>query len=244
MKRPLLLLSLLLILLAACQSAQPQQQTQSTGAAPSAQPPSGQASGDLCANPYLPAVEGATWTYTMSTDFEDITQVDTITDVGDDAFLIETVQPELSYVTTWHCSADGLLWLQSDGGIFSAVFQTGSGTSTVETLSYSGVSLPRNVQPGDTWTTTEEIHASGSGVDETFTISAEMNAVGMDTITVPAGSFEALRIDLVMSNSSSVLPVTIEESYWYAANVGVVKSTGIVNTSLSFDLELDSYSIP
>ena len=258
MTKALLFISILLLGLAACQSSQatptptvdpdidldelPEAQA---SAAASGQAPNAQSgSGDLCSNPYIPSVEGATWTYTLHTDSGDITQVDTVTDVGDGAFLVETVQPDLSYVITWHCTAEGLLWLQSDGGIFSAVFQTASGTSTVETLSYSGISLPRTVQPGDTWTASEQIHVSGNGVDETFNLTAELRAVGVESITVPAGTFDALRIDLVLSNDSETMSVVVEESDWYVAGIGHIKSTGLINSSISYDLELVSYSIP
>jgi hypothetical protein len=235
-----LIVTILCLLLAACQSAQPSQQpqVQSSEVAPSAQAPSNQGSANLCDNPYLPVVEGATWSYNLTTSSGSKISTDTITDVGNDAFLVETNQASLNFVVTWSCTPEGLNWLQSDGGMFSAVFQSGG---TVETLSSSGVFLPANVQPGDTWTTTEEIHVVGLGLDETFTVTAAFNAVGMETVTVPAGTFNALRIDITMSNSSQTLPVTLEGSSWVVEGIGQVKN---VANNPSFDLEMTSFSIP
>jgi hypothetical protein len=242
---------ILLVALSACQTLQPtqlpaqsSQQAQASNAAPSAQAPNVQSSGNLCDNPYMPAVEGATWTYDLITDSGIVTQTDTVTDVGTDAFLVETQQPDLTWVITWHCSPEGLYWLQSDGGMFSAIFQGDAGTATIETLSNSGVSLPTNVQPGDNWTATEEIHVAGYGVDETFSLSAEVHAVGMELVTVPAGTFDALRIDYVISNTSQTLPVTIESSSWFAEGVGQVKNSNVANGSINSGLELTAYSIP
>jgi len=247
MKKSLLFLSLAIIVLTACQSAQPtqqpsQQQAQ-TSAAPSAQAPSVQSSGGLCDNPYFPVVEGATWNYDLTTDFGTVTSTNTISDVGTDGFLMVTDNPDISYVITWECSAEGLYWLQSTGGMFAAVFQTDAGTGTVQTLSVTGVSIPADVQPGDSWSSDEEITASGFGVDETFTIHADYHAIGMETITVPAGTFDALRVDFTMTNTSETLPVSIEGTSWFAAGVGQVKNTGLLG-DISSDLELTSYSIP
>jgi hypothetical protein len=246
-----LIFAVVVVALAACQSAQPTQepsegQTQATGAAPSPQPPSVQASGDLCANPYIPAVEGATWSYTFHTDQGDNTQVDTVTDVGSDAFLVETTRSDgFNYVITWTCTPDGLLWLQTDGGMFSAVFQGGGLSESWETVSYSGVSIPKAGQAGDTWSSDQQISVTDSTGTRDFDIAMNFQAVGMETVTVPAGTFNAMRVDLTMAWTSGGegLDMTYLITDWFVENVGLVKTSAEADFG-SYSLELVSYSIP
>lgn len=197
-----------------------------------------------CANPYLPVVEGASWTYDFTTSSGTVPLTQTISDVGSDGFLMMTDNPDISFAITWKCSQQGLYWLQSTGGMFAGVFQSAAGTGTVETLSYAGVSIPTNVHVGDSWSTDEEITANAFGVNETFTIHTDYRAVGMETVTVPAGTFDALRVDMEASNDSQTLPVTIQGSTWFAADIGQVKNAGVANGNITSDEELTSYSIP
>lgn len=261
MKKLLISASFMLLLLAACQPVAPEDTSYFENAQPvapeQAQPipptpyigpgptwtPRPTTVEGLCDNPYFPVVEGATWNYDMTTNFGTATSTNTITDVGTDGFLMVTDNPNVSYVITWECSAEGLYWLQSTGGMFAAVFQTDAGTGTVQTISFTGVSIPAEVQPGDSWISDEEITASGFGVGETFTIYTDYHAVGMETVTVQAGTFDALRVDFTMTNTSEKLPVSIEGTSWFAAGVGQVKTTGLIG-DISSDLELVSYSIP
>lgn len=216
--------------LAACQSV-----------TPGGQPQAG--SGGLCDNPYVPAVEGATWTSTVHTPQGDSQQVDTITDVGTDAFLVETVTPEVQYVITWSCTPDGLLWLQTDGGMFSAVFQSEEASATWETVSASGVSLPKNIQPGDTWSSNEQLSVTDSSGTRPFDISVDFQAVGTESVTVPAGAFDAMHIDLAITFGGAATEVTLQISDWFAAGVGLVKSSAAADYG-NFELVLESYQIP
>lgn len=240
MTRPTaILLTFFAMAISACQSALPTQQGQASNVAPSAQAPNVQSSGNLCDNPYVPAVEGATWTSNVHSELGDDTQIDTVTDAGSDAFLVETVVRDLDYVITWSCTPEGLLWLQTDGGMFSAIFQVEGTTSTWETVSYSGVSLPKNIQPGDAWSSFEQLNVTDSTGSRSYDIAIDFHAVGIESVTVPAGTFNALHIDLTMSWTSQYGEVSVPISDWFAAGVGLVKSSA--GSSL---LELVSYSIP
>lgn len=246
MKHSLLTLGIAMIALASCQLAQSEQQTQASSA-PSTQAPNAQASGSLCDNPYMPAVEGATWTSNVHTEQGDTTQVDTITDAGSDAFLVETVTPNTDYVITWSCTAEGLLWLQTDGGMFSVVFQSEGLNQTWESVSFGGVTLPKDIQPGDTWSSAERLNVTDSTGTRPFDINIDFQAVGMESVTVPAGTFNALRIDLVMTFVTTFSNSDLEMSYrisdWFAADVGLVKSSAQSDLG-DYDLELESYAIP
>jgi hypothetical protein len=87
--------------------------------------------------------------------------------------------------------------------------------------------------------------------------NAQMNfrAVGTESVTVPAGTFEALKIEtnVTLNISASfagiTLPVTFsgEYTYWFAQDVGWVKATGagnVLGNSFTETIELQSYNVP
>jgi hypothetical protein len=238
---------ILLVALSACQTAQqpPQQEGQTNNPSPTNQAANVQSSGDLCANPYMPAVEGATWSYTFHTSQGDNTQVDTVTDVGSDAFLVETTRSDgFNYVITWTCTPEGLLWLQTDGGMFSGIFQGGGLSQSWETVSYSGVSIPKNGQAGDTWSSDQQISVSDSTGTRNFGIAMNFQAVGMESVTVPAGTFNAMRVDFTMAwTSDDNVNMTYLVTDWFVVDVGLVKTSAQADFG-SYSLELTSYSIP
>ena len=195
-----------------------------------------------CANPYIPVLEGATWTSAVSFGPVSMTQVDTITDVGTDAFLVETKAGDTSVLVTWTCTPGGVLWLQSNGGMFSAVSQD----LTWSTSSFSGVTIPAALQPGDTWSSSQEMVATGAGGSQSFTINIDYRAVGAESVTVPAGTFDAMRIDFVMRFAGPDTESAFEFSDWFVKDLGLVMSTAQQTTggSLDFRQELLDYSIP
>jgi hypothetical protein len=138
---------------------------------------------------------------------------------------------------------DGILWLQSNGGMFSAVTQYATWT----TDSYSGVTIPKNIQTGDSWTSSQELTATdANGSSSSFTINIDYRAVGNESVTVPAGTFNAMRIDFVMTFLGSGDEDVFEFSDWFVENEGLVKTIAqqTAGGSLSFTQELVSYSIP
>jgi hypothetical protein len=238
---------------AACQSSS-QSNGQSATDTPQAQSTSAPLATGACANPYVPVVEGATWTYSGNTDVAgDFTRTVTITDVGTDAFLVEWVSDPLSGVTTWTCTPDGLIEDQSNGGVFSAVLTGPDATVNVQNLSNTGFTIAADPQPGDSWTQVSEISAlssEGFGFDGTLTV--EFTAVGMEAVSVPAGSFNALRVDVHAEatyqalGSSLVSTLTWDGSDWFAPGVGRVQSVGAMSepSAFTYELNLESYSIP
>jgi hypothetical protein len=80
-------------------------------------------------------------------------------------------------------------------------------------------------------------------------------AIGIESVTVPAGSFDALNIQVDTTLNFDVsyeglsLPVTFSAryNYWFAQDVGWVKTSGsgsMAGQSFSETLELQSYRIP
>jgi hypothetical protein len=74
-------------------------------------------------------------------------------------------------------------------------------------------------------------------------------------VTVPAGTFEALKVevDVTLNIDASYEGITLPVSftgkytYWFAPNVGWVKSTGtgnVLGSSFTDTTELQSYNLP
>ena len=94
----------------------------------------------------------------------------------------------------------------------------------------------------------EEAEASGN-------VQMNFSATGMESVTVPAGTFDALRVevdvslDIEATYSGLSLPVTFsgDYTYWFAPGVGWVRASGtgsVLGSSFSDTTELQSYNIP
>lgn len=254
-KSSLLALCIVLLSLVACTSSAqtPSVDLQSTNLPQqtSAAPPA--SLGDDCSNVYFPVYEGATWTYNQTGPAGPQTKIDTITDVGTDGFLVETTLTDsggtINMVTTWTCTSDGLVMAQSDGGLFSAVAQGSGGNVTQTTLSNSGVTMPASFNAGDTWTQTTVVQVASSVINDTVTTTMTFKAVGVEQVTVPAGAFSAMRIDIhsdiVFAQGGSMAQDLTE---WVVPEVGVVKTVNGASfgedPEATVTAELVSYNIP
>jgi hypothetical protein len=70
-------------------------------------------------------------------------------------------------------------------------------------------------------------------------------AIGMESVTVPAGTFNAMRVDFTMAWTSGGegLDMTYLITDWFVENVGLVKTSAGADFG-GYSLELVSYSIP
>jgi hypothetical protein len=74
---------------------------------------------------------------------------------------------------------------------------------------------------------------------------------GKESITVAAGTFDAVRVDcqtamnitITMNGAPISSPFTFTATSWYAENVGLIKTVS-TGDQLDSTLELTSYSIP
>jgi hypothetical protein len=129
----------------------------------------------------------------------------------------------------------------------------------LDAVTSSGVIFPSQINPGDRWQHTLDFTGDVSVMNEeaeaTGTAQMSFTAIGEESVTVPAGTFEALKIqiDTMLNIEASyegiTLPVTFSGvyTYWFVQDVGWVKATGSGNLlSMSFTetTELQSYSIP
>lgn len=202
-----------------------------------------------CDNTYVPVKAGATWTYKNTNNVTHaLTQVATITNVADRSFT-ESVSTgnSTTYTETWSCVDGGLLQLQNNGGPSGSA--TGpSGSAKVTTKSNTGLTIPTDPKPGDAWSQITESVVEGGGLTVTQKVTLSSRAVGMESVTVPAGTFQALRIDGQMNGDvtyqdGNKMQLTGTTSVWVVAGKGMVKSVSRMG-SVETTSELQSVQIP
>lgn len=189
-----------------------------------------------CSNAFYPVIEGRTLRYANNIPGFGVTEhAITHSDVTDTSFTATTDLGDGNVLTqTWTCSGEGLLQPE-----FSQLPTGDQVTLTIEFVESSGLTIPAadQFQPGATWTTRYVANAtlSDSGAGEMLmeqTTELTHTVIGPETITVPAGEFEAMRVETtgnVIAVTSvggvAVPPTEIPMSFvsWYTEGVGLVR---------------------
>lgn len=213
----------------------------------------------LCTNLYYPVRQGATWTYkSTGGPAGEYSFTDTITSVRGDGFTLSTQIGNISRTQEWTCSAQGLAALQL-GGAPAAMLNSQNIQLNLDLNNATGVTFPSQINPGDQWQQAMDVTGNVTMMSEAAqaTGNAQMNfsAIGNESVTVPAGTFDALKVEVnVTLNINATyegitLPVSFTGAYtyWFAPNVGWVKASGtgnVLGNSFSDTTELQSYSIP
>jgi len=263
---------LTVLLLAACSSANTTATSttiSSTEVIPATQSPdipltptttsSNTAAASLCMNAYYPVREGATWTYqSTGTPADDYRFTDTITSVRDDGFTLTTEYEKFTRTQEWACSAEGLSALQLGGPVVAAL-ESQSIHLNVEMKNVSGLTFPNQITAGDAWQQILELEGDMNiaGEDGTASGTAQTNfqALGLESVSVPAGDFEAMKIqvdsvvNLDVTYEGVTVPVayTATYTYWFVSGIGWVKASGNANMavhSFTENIELQSHNIP
>ena len=215
--------------------------------------------GGLCAHPYFPALEGTTWSYAGEADGAAYAFEDTIIERREDGFTMSSDFGDVTQNLAWECSEDGLVALSYGGGGAASV-SARDFAFTMNTLEVTGVTLPAEILPGDTWEQTYIIEGTQVLDGEQFgTMEGSAvifyTAVGMETISVSAGEFSGLHIrrEITLDFTVSVMDLTIPtvmvlaENTWFVEGVGMVYSEGSGTLDeFAFDttLELQEYTFP
>jgi hypothetical protein len=175
--------------------------------------------------------------------------------VSGDRFEEDSHFGELSNAVIWQCTPDGLAVLSPGGGIAGTI-QSSSAEFVYTTTGSMGVTLPKVVAVGDTWTQTLSLHgehttSGGTTMTSDGTYTSHFTAMGMEDIIVSEETITAMRID-VESNwnlkttvSGITVPVhlNITSSVWYAPGVGMVKTVSIFEGATT-TVELTGKSFP
>ena len=213
----------------------------------------------LCANAYYTVRDGATWEYFETSSMGDsLTFTDSISSIREDGFTLTSQYDELTRTQEWACRPEGLVAIQM-GGDAAGGLSTPLSQLTIDTQTASGVTYPVVINPGDTWqylvefTGTMEI--AGQAGNAEGTAQSDYTAIGVESVTVPAGMFDAMKLEIETTINITVifqgLTVPVEftgtSTSWIVQGVGWVKteSTGDFSGEAFTDtMELQSYSIP
>jgi hypothetical protein len=210
-----------------------------------------------CDHPYFPLREGATWTYALQSAGEPYSWTWTVMEVsGDLAAATAVVQADFDqefHVTyTWECTEEGVFSFDY-GSVGFEAFDLEGITFTFDVVENEGVMLPRPQEfvPGATWRNNYTVESSfaieGQSFSSTTQNSGSYTAAAYETITVRAGTFEALRVDGRSSTTTTVFGQSSSSSststQWYAYGVGWVRTSDSGPDGAS-TMELVSYRIP
>jgi len=209
----------------------------------------------LCDNPYYPVREGSTWNYQSTSSIgNNYSFTDTITSLDEDGYTLTSEFDGLTRTQEWACTPEGLVALQLGGGLSSA--QT---NLNVETQNASGVTYPAEMNAGDTWNYNLEftgtMDIAGQSGEATGGTQSDFTALGKENVNVPAGAFEAMKVQVVTTFSANVtfqgvsVPVTFTSTTisWYVEGIGWVKSESsgdFAGQSFTETIELQWYNIP
>ena len=211
--------------------------------------------GHACDNPYLPIVVGATWKYKLTGPIPD-TFTHTILSVEENSFVEQDVfDAGVTRQGTWNCENGNLIALDPPSGGSANVSTENDVSVNFETKDQSGVTLPATINPGDTWSQSLTLEGTqtinGISFPASNQLSSDCNAIGIESVTVEAGTFDALRVecqttmDLSLSMGDAPINTTLNlvGTNWYVQGVGLVKT---LTTGMGLDstTELVSYNIP
>lgn len=240
MKRTLLIapLAALVLLGAGCRS-----NTTNTGANPGAAPERAASSGSsatssACAHPYYPLRNGYFITYNNRYTGGASSYTMAISDVtANSAKLTVTYQNGIRSEQIYNCNNGAI---QAAGYVDLAAGMTGA-SATTQTRSVEGELLPRDLRVGSRWNTKFTINMNmggalppGSGMGDSLTgsVSIDREAVAEESVTVPAGTFRAIKVKSLTdfridqatgAPQESFPPITSYE--WWVEGKGMVKTT-------------------
>jgi len=183
---------------------------------------------------------------------------DTITSVRENGFTLSTQIGDLTRTQEWTCTAEGLAALQL-GGAPAAMLNSQNIQLNLDISNTTGVTFPSQITPGDQWQQTMDLQGNVTMMNQEAQAegNAQMSfsAIGNESVTVPAGTFDALKVvvnvalNVDATYEGITLPVSFsgDYTYWFVPDVGWVKSNGtgnVLGSSFSETTELQSYSIP
>jgi hypothetical protein len=176
-----------------------------------------------------------------------------------DGFTVTSEHVEgFTRVLEWTCTPQGLVSGTFEGGA-AAGFSSQQFQMDLVTTGIEGITLPIQVKPGDQWTQTLKTEGrgniGGSEVLSSGTTLFTMNALGEESVTVPAGSFTAMKIEtdinldvmLTFQGSTTPYPSAFAQILYWAPGVGLIKRESTQQSggsSYTEIVELQSYKIP
>ncbi len=203
----------------------------------------------LCDNLYYPNTVGDTWENAGSTTATGaFTRTDSISNSSDKAFTMQSNLSGISYNVDYSCTEAGLIAVNPIQQYMGAILSSLNGQVNLNLVSNSGISLPNEINPGDTWQQVVEWEGSAQGFSTNGRLVFDYTATGYETVTVPAGTYDALKVNTSIRIEISSFRLqygTYDITTWMAPNVGIIKSEGksnVPNVEFSDNLELTSFT--
>jgi hypothetical protein len=210
-----------------------------------------------CVNDYYPVVTGAAWKYTGNNSIGTyFSFTRTITNQSDNGFEDQDVWDSGTTRTgTWTCE-DGDLTALSQGGFATVSVPAGPDTPKLEAESVKsdGVSIPAEMKIDESWD--QSINLTGKmtllqgEMVVAVTNETQINCTPeiMENVSVPAGSFEAMKVVCSSTMTISIdnnTPGTVigTSTIWYVAGIGIVKISDMSEVGQT-TIELAEYNLP
>ncbi len=188
----------------------------------------------LCSNPFHPMSPNARWQY-RATGFASTTPATytvTLSNITDNSFVEHYAVDNTVFDVQWQCTSAGLR-----AAPVANFLVGGQSPFRFDSVSSSGVTLPPadRWSAGATWSSMYDVRGraerNGVTVTGTGTVNIQDQIMDQEQVTVPAGTFQAWRVDstvrisLTGSSGGTSVPVVVsfKRSSWHAANVGLVK---------------------
>ena len=204
-----------------------------------------------CNNPYYPVAPGLTWVYAAA-EPASTTYTTTLDNITDSSFTMVQTFDNLTNESNYLCTPEGLTTAQFSG------LQMEEANIQIETRNGRGVMIPAGDawQVGETWDASFDLIGSmtaSEGISGTITGTVTMTneIVAREKVTVPAGTFDAFRVDSVMTETMYLnmggvampdpISIAINMSSWYAEGVGVIKSSSGLSEDTLTTTELVSF---
>ncbi len=186
---------------------------------------------------YFPLPAHATWVYSTASGARSITVTDTLLATTrafghEKARIIrETGNGPLIMDTFDNFGPDGSVHLH--GSSTSGLPVAGGAFTYTPPLKF-----PASMQTGKNYLTTGKIVQDAAGFHQTGTFKETVRAIGLESVSVPAGKSKALHfrvtIDYTLDGSSHIQVHTVDD-VWHRSGVGMVKSllTGTSKSSIN-----------
>jgi predicted small lipoprotein YifL len=223
-------------------------------ALPTAQP------GNPCANEYFPIKENATYNYSSAgSPSGPYTFTRTISNVREKVFSMQTQYKNQNIIQKWECKPKGLT--PTDLGATDAASMLAFDKfANLSATNVTGIVLPTAITPGSKWNYALDIQGTekttqGTPATMTGHVTIDYVAGNKESVTVPAGTFDAVAIQVTTAinfnvvTGSGTVKLSVDSTYtlWYAPGVGWVKASGngkLGGQEYVETIVLESYTIP
>jgi hypothetical protein len=207
-----------------------------------------------CYNPYMPIIVGATWNYKLNGPIPD-TYTHSVVSLESNGFTEQDVfGTGVTRQGQWTCENGDLIALSPPSGS-SGTVSAENVTVDFETKEWSGITLPGTINAGDTWSQSITLEGSQTINGAVFPASnkttSDCKAIGVESVTVEAGTFDAMRVEcqnviaisLKMGEQEIATTFNLTGTSWYVENIGMIKNA-TTGEGLDSTSELVSYNIP